>query len=219
MVHMSHRSVFRELPPVVQEELTKQYAVQRLGPGETLHRRGETTDRVWIVVKGRVQGVIPTKVGSGRVQVLCQTLAGGLVGACCAWGKGRIFQCDAAAQESLEVISVPIGIFEGLVRDHAEFRQAVTRDLVSRLNACMSQTVERHQAVEARLIKVMGRLLKEHGRIIPLTRRELAQLASTTVETTIRTVRKWERQGWVALFWGGIRIRRLQPFSLDRSRS
>ncbi|HOU54331.1 MAG TPA: Crp/Fnr family transcriptional regulator [Myxococcota bacterium] len=42
---------------------------------------------------------------------------------------------------------------------------------------------------------------------VRLTRRELADLAGTTVETAIRITRQWERQGWVSLARGRITIR------------
>jgi CRP/FNR family transcriptional regulator len=59
--------------------------------------------------------------------------------------------------------------------------------------------------VEQRLAAVLAILSESYGAktdlgveiTVPLTRQDLAELAGTTVETTIRTVSRWQRDGWV----------------------
>ncbi|OFV81035.1 MAG: hypothetical protein A2W26_08980 [Acidobacteria bacterium RBG_16_64_8] len=50
--------------------------------------------------------------------------------------------------------------------------------------------------------RIAGQILSMSGRFgerVPLTRKELAELASTTVETSIRVIKEFERSGWVRL--------------------
>lgn len=51
------------------------------------------------------------------------------------------------------------------------------------------------------------------GAEVRVTRRELADLVGTTVETAIRTTRRWERQGWLTLGRGRITLRDVNALS------
>jgi CRP-like cAMP-binding protein len=47
---------------------------------------------------------------------------------------------------------------------------------------------------------------------LPLRRSELAHLVGATVETTIRVIRKWERDGLLVTTRTGFVLRDLEPF-------
>ena len=57
-------------------------------------------------------------------------------------------------------------------------------------------------------------LRKKFGDSIPLTRQEIAELAGTTVETVIRTVSRFQREGWVRSGRGKLQL--LDPDALQR---
>ena len=71
-----------------------------------------------------------------------------------------------------------------------------------------------HDSVERRIAQAVLTLQKKFGEIIPLTRQEIAELASTTVETAIRTIRRFEEEGWVRSSRGKIQL--LKADSLSR---
>ncbi len=57
--------------------------------------------------------------------------------------------------------------------------------------------------------RVAARILaaaSQFGRDVPLTRREIAEMAGTTVETAIRETRAFEKRGWIRLARGHIRV-------------
>ena len=51
--------------------------------------------------------------------------------------------------------------------------------------------------VEKRIATILVQLFKTHGNAIPLTRRDVAALACTTVESTIRTLSVFGKKGWL----------------------
>ncbi len=52
-----------------------------------------------------------------------------------------------------------------------------------------------YDSVERRLVQALLTLSKKFGATIPLTKHELSELASTTVETTIRVLSQLKKQG------------------------
>ena len=65
-----------------------------------------------------------------------------------------------------------------------------------------------YDPVERRLAQALLRLSKKFGATIPLTKHELAELANTTVETTIRILSQLKQQGVVASSRGSTTIKK-----------
>jgi len=61
--------------------------------------------------------------------------------------------------------------------------------------------------VEKRILHVLVNLVSEFGNTIPLTRREIAEMAGTTVETSIRTFSRLEEEGLVSTSRGRIMVK------------
>jgi CRP/FNR family transcriptional regulator len=61
---------------------------------------------------------------------------------------------------------------------------------------------------------MLGRLHRDYqGGALPFTRQELANMTGTTVESAIRTLSRWEKQGVIRSDRGQIEVR--QPQSLE----
>ena len=71
-----------------------------------------------------------------------------------------------------------------------------------------------HDPVERRVAQALLALRKKFGDSIPPTRQEIAELAGTTVETAIRTISRFQQEGWVRSNRGKVHL--LQPDSLSR---
>jgi CRP-like cAMP-binding protein len=63
-----------------------------------------------------------------------------------------------------------------------------------------------HGDCGSRLAQILLSMSAKFGADVPLTRRELGELAGTTVETAIREIKKFERAGWVRLGRGHVRV-------------
>jgi CRP/FNR family transcriptional regulator len=63
------------------------------------------------------------------------------------------------------------------------------------------------ESVEKRTLHVLLSLVEEFGNTIPLTRKEIAEMVGTTVETSIRTFSRLEEEGLVSTSRGRIVIK------------
>jgi CRP/FNR family transcriptional regulator len=66
------------------------------------------------------------------------------------------------------------------------------------------------ESVEKRILHILVNLVAEFGNTIPLTRREIAEMTGTTVETCIRTFSNLEKEGLVSSARGKITVKSVQ---------
>jgi CRP-like cAMP-binding protein len=78
-----------------------------------------------------------------------------------------------------------------------------------RLNEIQGLSCSSQEPVEKRIAGVLLQLHKKHGSVIPMTKREIAELAGTTVETTIRTLSGFAKKGWVQSSRGQLTLKSL----------
>lgn len=67
---------------------------------------------------------------------------------------------------------------------------------------CSSQ-----EPVEKRIVRTLFQLSKTHGSVLPYTKRHIGELAATTVETTIRTLSRFQKKKWIASSRGKIYLK------------
>ncbi len=68
--------------------------------------------------------------------------------------------------------------------------------------ACQECGSDAGARVAAKILSMQAKF----GDEVPLTRRELGELASVTVETAIREIKSFERSGWVATRRGHLQV-------------
>ena len=96
------------------------------------------------------------------------------------------------------VIRIPTSAFHALLEENPAFLQDSLCLFCDRLRqvedtGCMAA----YESVAQRLAQTLVPLAKKFGATIPLTKQELAELAHTSVETTIRILSQWKKQGIV----------------------
>jgi CRP/FNR family transcriptional regulator len=84
--------------------------------------------------------------------------------------------------------------------------RSVVEMVSKRLRHSKGTQMFEQESVEKRVLHVLINMVEEFGMIIPMTRREIAELAGTTVETCIRTFSKFEEEGFVSTERGKITI-------------
>lgn len=177
--------------------------VQRLEKGETIFREDDPSERFYTVVSGRVK--IVKWAPNGRELILEIFGPGDPFGAVAAY-EGRPFPASAIALEPTTVLSISRRDFFRLIEEHPEFVRGLllglTRrliELTQKLAQLTSGGVEyRIAAFFLKLADRMGR--KEKDRIIiplALSRQDIADMVGTTIETAIRIMSRWGRDGIV----------------------
>lgn len=184
--------------------------------GEHLWRAGDQPASLIVVRQGMVKLVRPAPHGRSAI---CGLFGPGSAIGELALIKGIPFPTSTLAATAATVIGIPRGdALDALRRDAAlslnllcslETRLALLHDKIDVLSA---------GSVEARLATLLLKLYEQFGDDfddgtscipVPLSRQELADLVSTSFETAIRVVARWERAGVVSTNADGFTLKDL----------
>ena len=111
------------------------------------------------------------------------------------------------------ILRIPTRAFQGLLQTNPAFLKDSLCLFCDRLRQVEHKGCVMHSSVERRLAEELLKLTKKFGDTIPLTKHELAELANTTVETTIRILSQFKQQGIVTSSRGATTI--VQPQRLQ----
>lgn len=190
---------------------------------EYLFFEGDPARWLVFVAQGRVK-VIKHSEG-GRETILATFGPGQIVGEVGVL-IGDVYPATAQALEPTVTLSLRKDSYVGLVRTHPELAWALISELGKRLQraheAIRSMAVEK---VERRVARVLLRMASTVGerlddaaapgavRInLSLSRQDIADMAGTVIETAIRTLSKFQRQGYIETKGGQIIL--LKPHQL-----
>lgn len=179
--------------------------------GATIFEEGDPADRIHFLFLGRAKIV---KAGPERDLILEILGPGEPVGAVAAF-EGRPFPATAVAIEPCGLMSIPEKAFFQLI----EKRPAITRRLLAgltlRLMALNRRLADMTGSVEYRTARLFATLAARMGQKreegvfvpLPLSRQEIADLVGTTIETAIRVMSRWSKEGLVETDKKGFWIR------------
>jgi len=187
------------------ERLRRLSEIRVLRRREPLWADGGDTAFFSFVIRGRVKLVKSSELG--RETILDLALPGAMLCTNAVCSRGT-YCCSAVAMEDeTEVLLVPrdelMGVIEEVPETTRAFLHAVTTrgaTLCRRVEELASGQVERRIAtLLLRLAEQVGQHRAGEGTWIPvaLSRQDLADMCGTTVETAIRVMSRFKRQGLV----------------------
>lgn len=174
--------------------------------GEAFFQQGDPGDSAWGVITGRVK--IVKQSPRGR-DVILEVVGAGEVFAAIAVLRGVPMPATAVALEAAACVRIPGPAFKETVSRHpdvsAKLLETVSRRL---LDANLARLGLATEPVEVRLARSLVRMAGkfgvkrsgDNGAIVftqAFTRQNLADLSGTTVETSIRIMSRWTRDGLV----------------------
>jgi CRP/FNR family transcriptional regulator len=167
-----------------------------------IFREGEPAERIWFLATGRVKIV----KAAGDRDIIIEILGDGEpVGAVAVYER-RPFPATAIAMEPSELVSIPEREFFQLLASRPELTRRLLAGLTMRLMSVNKRIADMTGSVEARasrlFLTLAGRLGTsdpDGGVVIPLamSRQEIADLLGTTLETAIRLMSRWQKEGIV----------------------
>jgi len=230
---MGHEQILQRTPslagaePAVLSRLAALASTRHYQRGALLWRAGDDARNFNVVQAGLIKVV---RTGSGGRRSMC-----GLFGPPESIGdvvllKGVPYPADAVvATESATMLTVPRAALLGCVESSPQIGVSIACAIHTKLCALHdSIEVLSAGAVEARLATALLKLYERFGddfddgtSSIPVTlaRRELADLVSTAVETVIRIMTRWERDGVVATLDHGFVIQRRKELEAAAGRA
>jgi len=205
--------LFEDLSPQELREVAKYIQVRNYTKGEYVFFEEEAEPGIFILVEGLVKLIKETSDGRS---IIVRLVFPGEVFGWIEWGKSvPKFKYTAMAALPSTILYISNKDFINLAIKYPAIAIKLTCDATHNL----LQTYEVLKSiasgkVEERIAKLLLELAekageKKDGRIIirlPLTRQDIAEMTGTTVETTIRVMSKWKKQGIINTERGYIEI-------------
>jgi CRP-like cAMP-binding protein len=209
---LSTMEIFKGLPASQLAELEKRAVEKKYPKGSSIFLEGDPAENVWLVKEGHVKAVVHTP--QGKDLTICMVGANNMFGSCCCFGTSQ-YPCHSIAETDVTVLAFPMRDFLPLLDKYPQMSRSVVEGLSKRLRQSKDMQTFEQESVEKRILHVLIQLVGEFGTTIPLTRREIAEMAGTTVETCIRTFSTLEEAELVSSARGKITVHNLQDL-MDR---
>lgn len=194
---------FTRLSAADRRQLAAASREKRYAKGEMVFRAGQPSDAVCVVKEGRVH--LMKFLESGQASTTC-VMSSGETFCCLPALDGKPYPVDAIAAMDSTVVRIPTQAFQGLLQRHPTFLQDSLCLFCDRLREVEHKSCMAFDSVERRLAQALLTLSKKFGATIPLTKHELAELANTTVETTIRILGDMKKRGAITSSRGSTTI-------------
>jgi CRP/FNR family transcriptional regulator, nitrogen oxide reductase regulator len=208
--HLGAVPLFQSLEAAERSLFAPLCRVRAYDKGATIFEEGAPALDLSFVVLGRAKIV---KAAQGRDLILGLFGPGEPIGAFAAM-EGKTYPATAVALEPSTILHVPERSFFSVLGEHPQMTRRLIQGLMLRQMELTRRLADLTGPVEYRV----GRLLltlaervgkrKGEGAEIPLTlsRQEIADLTATTVETAIRVMSRWGKEGLVATRADGFSI-------------
>ena len=208
--HLDAVPVFACLNPAERGILLPHCRIRVYRKGETIFQEGETTVDMTFVVLGSVKVVKTAQDRGVVVGMLGQGDPLGIVAPL----HSMPYPATAVAVEPTTILQIPERDFFSIIERHPE----ITRQLLQMFMVRQAEVAQRLQdmtvSVERRVARALLVLERRIGRTgangveipMPLNRQDLADLGGTTIETAIRIMSRWGKEGIVLTEEHGFRI-------------
>lgn len=196
-------AIFRRLAATDRQHLAAAGTVRAFQRGVHLFHEGDDSDRLYTILSGRVKEFKTTARGTDLILEIFGP--GESVGAVAVY-QSRPYPASAVALELATCLLIPRQAFFSLLEHSPSMVRGLLTGLTHSLGELTNRVTELSTGhVDARLARLflklagtMGQRTRE-GTFIPLalSRQELADMIGTTIETSIRTMSRWGKQGLV----------------------
>ena len=198
------------------DELDRLYslcATEKVAKGEYVFLECDQPRNLYVVVKGEVKLLKQTE--DGRETIVEMAYPGEIFGEEAIF-DGQPYPMTAQALNDVELLAISRTDFFTFLRDNPDLALEIITELGNRLreaqNTIRALAMER---VEWRIARVLLMLSRKAGTVeedgvsidLPLTRQDIADMAATTVETTIRVLSNFKKMGLVDTEKGKIILR------------
>ena len=194
-------TLFRRLKPEDRQRVAAVATVRAFDKGDTLFREGDGSDPLYTVLSGRVKVFKTTARGTDVILELFGP--GDPVGAVAVY-ESRPYPASALALEPTSCLLIPRQAFFSLLEGYPTIVRGLLVGLTHRLVELTNRLAELSGGrIEGRLARFFLKLGTDMGQrrddgvfiALVLSRQELADMIGTTVETAIRIMSRWGKDG------------------------
>ncbi len=200
---------FRGLPMTELDRLTSITQEIKHSKGETVFSEGDDATSVWVLFQGRLEIYKYTSDGKPRaIEVINPKELYGTL--CRLGGEGRSYPCTAVASVDSISFRIADSVFLDMFRKNPSMVTGVCALCSNRLNMMQELSCSSQEPVEKRIVRTLFQLSRTHGHVLPYTKRQIGELSATTVETTIRTLSRFQKRKWIASSRGEIQLKEVE---------
>jgi CRP-like cAMP-binding protein len=216
---LAQSALFAPLSEEERLEVARRFSPHYYEKDDYLFWEGEPAEWLVFVAEGQVKMIKHSE--SGRETILATFGPGQIVGEVGVL-VGEVYPATAQALEAASTLGISRDEYIDLVRRHPELAWALIQELGRRLQGAhetiRSLAVEK---VERRVARVVLRMANSAGErqedgsvriTVPLSRQDVADMAGTVIETAIRALSKFQKQGLIETRDGHIVL--LKPHQL-----
>lgn len=171
--------------------------------GERLYAEGDNAANTYVVMTGQVQ---ITRTSSDGKPLTIEVLRAGEIFGCVGCAAAGEYPCGATAGPDANVIALPMATVAQLLEKHPNFSRALYWDMSRRMREAQKLRTLGAESVEKRIAGVLLWLEEKFGPNLPFTRQAIAEMASTTPESAIRTLIHFRNQGFIKTGWKRITL-------------
>jgi len=195
--------IFSRLNPSDRAAVAAAATVRHYQKGETIFEQESPSDALYAIISGRVK--IFRMMPNGKDLILEVFGPGDPLGAVALY-MDRPFPATAAALEDTTCVVIPRATFFRLLETNPSLVRGLLLGLTTRLVELTNRLAELSGGrIEGRFARLFLKLAREMGRedrggtFVPLglSRQELADMTGTTIETCIRIMSRWGKEGIV----------------------
>lgn len=196
--------LFSSLPRSVLKRLAAVCELRRFRKGQALFQEHQRADAIWLIQWGWVYLVKRLSHGTPAT-IYTVTPEDALCGFSAVVGQGVYFASALAATETT-AICIPKADFARLLTKDPKFAQTVLAVYHTRMCHLAEAISLAAAPVEQRLAYTLLRLKASFGHTIPVTHHELARMAGTRWETSIRRLSAMKHKGWLTSSRGKVTL-------------
>jgi CRP/FNR family transcriptional regulator, nitrogen oxide reductase regulator len=195
--------LYRRLSPDDRQRLAAATVAKRYAKGEMIFSEGDPADVFFTIASGRAKVFKMTPAGK---DVILEIFGPGDPLGATAVYENRPYPASAVALEETVCLAIRRQDFFSLLESHPSLVRGLLLNLTRRLVELTNRLAELTGGrVEPRFARLFLKLAEQMGRAgdggvaIPmaLSRQELADLTGTTIETAIRIMSRWGKDGVV----------------------
>ncbi|PAL22291.1 Crp/Fnr family transcriptional regulator [Sphingopyxis sp. GW247-27LB] len=194
-------ALFAALPPAVLDEAAAMARARPLPRGLRVFDQGETAGRAHALLSGWVR---ITQAGSDGEEILVRFIGPGEIFGCVPVLTDGLYPADATAIVDAVELSWDPSDLLALMQRHSQVAITMVAIVGRRLGEAQERLRElATQSADRRVARTLLRLLDQAGRpggegiriAFPLRRKDVADIAGTTLHTASRILAEWERRG------------------------
>jgi CRP-like cAMP-binding protein len=176
--------------------------VRAFARGDVIFREGDPPSHLWLIVRGLVKVVRRAGDRDLILEILGPKDTFGEV----AVYDGIPYPATAISAKATTVLCIPRDDFFTALERHPQLTRGLLRELTRHLRLVTQRLDELTKAgIDRRIALLLVRLAERIGQAradgtfvpVTLSRKDLAELAGTTIETAIRIMSRWSKRGLV----------------------